>query len=292
MGIISEILMQTGGILLRLIPFAAAGSLLSAFLRVYRRRIFGEKFFKLPGPALVSLCSILGAFSPFCTIGTVPVVIGLLSCGLPAGAGIAFLTASSIVNPQIFMIEVASLGLKLAVVQALSGIGIGITAGMLFSLMKKAGTALLNEKMPAPDNTAPAKKTGIFSIFLDQFEFISFFILAGALLTSAINVLVPPSWFTPFSNMPSIVSALLGTLMSVPLYACGGSVMPVLSMLLGKGISPGFAAAFIIAGPATRIQTVAAVKSLISGKALAGYLALIWAWAIAAGMLVNFIGVL
>ncbi len=124
---------------------------------------------------------------------------------------------------------------------------------------------------------------------MDQFEFIALYIIAGAFITSVINVLVPSSWFLPLSNLPVPLAAFLGALTSVPLYLCGGSVMPVLSMLIDKGVSSGFAVAFIIAGPATRIQAISAVKTLINGKALAGYLAFIWIWAIAAGILVSFI---
>ncbi len=166
MGILVEIISQTGILLLRLIPFAVIGCLVSSLLRVYRKKIFTDKFFRLPLPAMIILCSIIGALSPFCTIGTVPVVIGLISCGLPAGAGAAFLSASSIVNPQIFMIQAASLGPKLAIIQAVSGIGIGITAGIIFTFFEKRELPLFNQKMPVQNKSDSLAKKAGYSVSL------------------------------------------------------------------------------------------------------------------------------
>jgi len=78
-----------------------------------------------------------------------------------------------------------------------------------------------------------------------------------------------------------------GALLAVPLYVCGGGALPTLSELMAKGLAPGVVLAFIVAGPATRIQALAALAAVVSKKALAAYVLLVWAWAFAAGMLFN-----
>lgn len=62
----------------------------------------------------------------------------------------------------------------------------------------------------------------------------------------------------------------LGTLMAaalgVPLYTCGGGTIPLLLAWLGEGMSWGSAIAFLIAGPATKLTNLGAVKIVLGGR--------------------------
>ena len=62
----------------------------------------------------------------------------------------------------------------------------------------------------------------------------------------------------------------------------------MLAALMEKGLSAGVVLAFIIVGPATRLQAIAAVGAFMSKKALIAYLVLILLWVLAAGMLIGY----
>ena len=58
----------------------------------------------------------------------------------------------------------------------------------------------------------------------------------------------------------------------IPLYVCASGSIPFAAALLAKGISPGAALIFLIAGPATNAATVTVVSNMLGKKTLFIYL--------------------
>ncbi|UCH93256.1 MAG: permease, partial [Candidatus Aminicenantes bacterium] len=223
------VIRQTGEILLELLPYVVAGALVGALLLKQRKTIFSSRLFKFPTPVLIFCSALLGTISPLCTMGTVPVVIGMVGCGFPTAAGLAFLAASSIVNPQMLFIAFSTIGPALTAAQWFSGIGIGCAVGFLAMLFEKRNIAIVNKKIeiPAKHNNNchhQRKHKGFFSNFLDQLEHVLFFVIGGALAASVINVWLPePFLFKLFSRADSFEVAA-GAALSIPMYVCGGGV--------------------------------------------------------------------
>jgi uncharacterized membrane protein YraQ (UPF0718 family) len=293
---------QSGFLLLDLLPYVVIGALVGAFLLRRREAVLPQRLLNLPPAALIFCSALLGTVSPLCTIGTVPVVIGLVGCGLPGTAGIAFLTASSLVNPQLLVIAFVTIGPALTIAQWLSGIGIGCTAGFVATLCRRRGVAVLNRRLEVPaghkesrhrgcaGSAQPAVEPSTLSLFLDQLEHILIFVVVGVVAASVVNVWLPGPLMMRFFGRLGLFDVAAGALLSVPLYVCGGGVLPFLAALMGKGLSPGVVLAFIIAGPATRLQALAAVGAFISKRALVAYLLLIWTWAFVAGTIFKITG--
>lgn len=285
---IVEMIHRSGLLLLQMLPFVLAGALLGAVFQRYRFTSFFQKIKRLPLVPLVIVSALLGAVSPFCTFGTVPVVIGLLSNGFPLSAGIAFLTTSSIVNPQMLMIQVATLGPFLSVLQGLAGIGIGVMAGLVVRICEKRGVSVINQGLQLTgEESCHRKQRSLWTLFIRQLEFVLIYMVIGVLLSSTIEMFLPNNAMAISIKTPVVLSVIIGAAASVPLYVCGGSSMPVLGMLLERGMPAGAVLAFIIAGPATRVQALTAVKSLIDKRALFGYISLVLVGAALAGLAVN-----
>jgi uncharacterized membrane protein YraQ (UPF0718 family) len=66
----------------------------------------------------------------------------------------------------------------------------------------------------------------------------------------------------------------------VPLYACGGGTIPLISAWLANGMSIGSAAAFMISGPATKITNLGALKIILGIKRFIIYIifSIVFAW--------------
>ena len=62
---------------------------------------------------------------------------------------------------------------------------------------------------------------------------------------------------------------------SIPFYVCATASIPVAVALMAKGISPGAAFIFLMAGPATNASSIAVIKKILGTKTLYFYLALI-----------------
>jgi len=73
------------------------------------------------GPiAAILLATIVGAFSPFCSCGVIPVIAALLIGGVPLPPVMAFWIASPSMDPEIFFLSVGTIGWDLAVCRFLS----------------------------------------------------------------------------------------------------------------------------------------------------------------------------
>ena len=66
----------------------------------------------------VILSSVIGAVSPLCTYGTVPVVAELVRSGVGVAPVVAFLSASSLMNPQLFTLTWGGISPGMATVRA------------------------------------------------------------------------------------------------------------------------------------------------------------------------------
>ena len=75
----------------------------------------------------------------------------------------------------------------------------------------------------------------------------------------------------------------------VPLYACGGSAIPLLREWLLPGMSMGNAATFMLTGPSTKITNLGALKIVLGMKRFLLYIAFVMAFSLATGMVVNLV---
>jgi uncharacterized protein len=83
------------------------------------------------------------------------------------------------------------------------------------------------------------------------------------------------------------VSLLLMLGIGVPLYICASASTPIAAALVLKGLSPGAALVFLLAGPATNAATIACVRRFWGGAATLVYLASIAACSLLLGWLTN-----
>lgn len=73
------------------------------------------------------------------------------------------------------------------------------------------------------------------------------------------------------------------------MYVCATSSTPIAAALILKGLNPGAALVFLIAGPATNAATINIVKNIFNTRALAIYLSMIAICSIAFGFFLDWI---
>lgn len=87
----------------------------------------------------ILLATVVGAFSPFCSCGVIPVISSLLLGGVPLAPVFAFWVASPSMDPEIFFLSVSVLGWKLAIWRLASTFCISLMAGGITYLLVKSG---------------------------------------------------------------------------------------------------------------------------------------------------------
>ena len=114
----------------------------------YIKRAFAAK----PFTAIV-LATVVGAFSPFCSCGVIPVIASLLISGVPLAPVMSFWIASPSMDPEIFFLSVGMIGWDLAVWRLVATLILSFTAGLITHVAMERGwlgQSILRARKPTP----------------------------------------------------------------------------------------------------------------------------------------------
>jgi len=87
----------------------------------------------------VFLATIVGAFSPFCSCGVIPVISSLLIGGVPLAPVMSFWIASPSMDPEIFFLSSSLIGWELAIWRLASTFTISLLAGYITYILTVKG---------------------------------------------------------------------------------------------------------------------------------------------------------
>ena len=87
----------------------------------------------------VLLATIVGAFSPFCSCGVIPVIASLLISGVPLAPVMSFWIASPSMDPEIFFLSVGMIGWKLAIWRLAATLFLSLAAGFITHMLIQNG---------------------------------------------------------------------------------------------------------------------------------------------------------
>lgn len=118
--------------LLVTIPLAVAVNLSGA------SRYINRAFQARPLVAIV-LATVVGAFSPFCSCGVIPVIAALLMGGVPLAPVMSFWIASPSMDPEMFFLSVSVVGWELAVWRLVATLALSLSAGFVTHLIAERG---------------------------------------------------------------------------------------------------------------------------------------------------------
>mgnify|MGYP005853252717 CR=1 FL=1 len=292
-----------------LLGFAMAG-LLKAFLPddlVARHLGAGSRFSVLKA-------ALIGAPIPLCSCGVIPAAAGLRRQGAGRGATAAFLVATPETGVDSIAVTYALLDPVMTVLRPLSALLTAVVAGLGVSWLDR------REAVPPPPPVlaplaglkgadAPASCSGgscgcgarpasrpaglgarlahgMGYAFGELLGDVGLWFVGGAVLAGAFTALVPPQALSESlgTGLWSMVAALAA---SLPLYVCATATTPLVAALALKGLSPGAALVFLLAGPATNAATVAVVAGMLGRRAAALYVASIALCALGLGLFVN-----
>jgi uncharacterized membrane protein YraQ (UPF0718 family) len=85
----------------------------------------------------IFLATIVGAFSPFCSCGVIPIIAALLIGGVPIAPVMSFWLASPSMDPEIFFLSVSTIGWQLALWRLGTTFILSLTAGYVTHFLVK-----------------------------------------------------------------------------------------------------------------------------------------------------------
>jgi uncharacterized membrane protein YraQ (UPF0718 family) len=110
----------------------------------------------------------------------------------------------------------------------------------------------------------------------------------GILIAGVITFFFPED-LTVWANDHKLLSMLLMLVAGIPMYVCATSSTPIAAALILKGLNPGAALVFLLAGPATNAATINIVRNVFNTRALFIYLFMISACSLLMGFGVDMI---
>jgi uncharacterized membrane protein YraQ (UPF0718 family) len=137
-------------------------------------------------------------------------------------------------------------------------------------------------KAPLPERLV----AGVRYAFGELLKDIGSWLLLGVLIAGLVTTLIPDGLLERLFEHQA-ASLLVMLLVSIPLYMCASASTPIAAALVLKGLSPGAALVFLLAGPATNAATLTVVARFWGRQATLVYLAVIAFCSLVFGWLVN-----
>ncbi|MCX6242088.1 MAG: permease [Bacteroidetes bacterium] len=200
------------------------------------------------------MASMLGIVTPFCSCSAIPLFLGFVESGIPLGVTFSFLIAAPMINEVAVILLFGLFGWKVAAIYVGTGLVIAITAGWVIGKLKlenyvepwvyeiRAGHAEGDEEKLQFSDRIQAGYTAVKEIVGKVWVYIILGIAVGA----AAHGYVPENFMANLMGKSAWYSVPLSILIGVPLYSNAAGIIPIVSVLIDKGVPLGTALAFMM----------------------------------------------
>ena len=275
-----------------ILPFWLGGILLGGIIAAY----FSERLsamlerlrdYKRPHLSII-LGSLIGAISPVTMHGMIPIVMVMHKKGMPQPILASFIISSVLINPNVFFYSFA-LGADIAFLRLFAAILAGYAGGTLMRIFAKKPDAFKFYYEETKEKPTEKKYKRALNTMLKTMRKTFPYLLAGMALTAIFEQFIPKDVFADIFANNSGLGVLFGSMLGVPLYFCGGGSIPLILSWMNNGMSAGSVIAFVIAGPATKINNITAIAAMTKKKYLLFYFVFIALFSVIAGVITDII---
>lgn len=289
-----------------ILPYFAVGVLIAAAIRTWRLHVRLRKHLPRFGVWMIPLATGVGIISPLCACGVLPIMVSLLTNGLPLAPAMALLVASPLMSVEGYAVTAGLLGTPWANAKLVAAVFMGLFAGYSTLLLARRGFGtgeIFRGEVPygdihdpdcdhriacnCPDkwsNRLAKRYRSKFVIFwakaAESFWHVGKFTLVGLVIEVLAARYIPQDWIAAVfasDRWYNVVGVLLA---SVPLhvnqFTAAGILFGPVNVLerMGTDVSWGTGMAFLIGGPVTALPAMGVFLSLFRPRVLWLYLAI------------------
>ena len=300
-----DILHESWSLLLESSVYVIFGVVVAGLLRVFlnpglvARHLSGGRFFSVLKAAL------LGIPLPLCSCGVLPAALSLRKQGANTGATTAFLISTPESGVDSMAVTYALMDPLMTVARPLAALATATAAGVAENLCGGAETA----PAAAPDLSCTIDGCcdgidcppevhaahhgygervlfGLKYAYREVWQDMASWFLFGLILAGVITALVPTEVMVRYLG-GGTTSMLVMLAVGIPLYICATASTPIAAALILKGVSPGAALVFLLAGPATNVTSLTVLIGTLGRRATVVYLASIAVFSVLFGLLLD-----
>jgi hypothetical protein len=302
MNILVEILTESWKLLQESSVYVLFGIFVAGLMRVFVRPEAVSRHLGEGKVGSVLKAAAVGVPIPLCSCGVLPAAVSLKRQGANNGATTAFLISTPESGVDSIALTYALLDPLMTVARPAAAFATAAVAGIAENMLgaEKERKAIQPDLHCAVDNCCDGVdclpevhkshhtfleklKAGLSYALFELWEDIAPWFLLGLLLAGVITVLIPSELMA--KHLGGGFSAMLIMLaVGIPLYICATASTPIAAALILKGVSPGAALVFLLAGPATNVTSLTVLFGLLGKRATAIYLASIAVVSVACGL--------
>ncbi|MFQ5995642.1 MAG: permease [Acidiferrobacterales bacterium] len=251
---------------------------------------------------MIFFAASMGALSPFCSCGVIPLIAALLAMGVPLAPVMAFWLASPLMDPSMFVLTAGTLGTGFAIAKTVAAFAIGLLGGFGVFLLQGvgffsrplrdgvgdggcAGATVRDPKQVVWPFWREAPRRQSFAVSArDNLFFLGKWLTLAFVLESLMLAYVPADLVARAVGDGGWLPTLSATLIGVPAYLNGYAALPLVGGLMEQGMAPGAGMAFLLAGGVSCIPAAIAVYALARPPVFVAYLAFAFLGAFSAGL--------
>lgn len=244
------------------------------------------------------LAALVGVVTPFCSCSAVPLFIGFVESGLPLGVTFSYLVAAPMVNEVALVMLLGLFGWQVAGLYMLSGLVIAIASGLLigrlhmeryvedfvYQIKVKQGGSNLQEQLTWHERFVQATASTheiVAKVWL--------YVVIGIAVGAGIHGFVPDDFLAEVLGKNSIWAVPVAVVLGVPLYSNAAGVIPVVSVLIDKGVALGTVLAFMMSVVALSLPEMIILRRVLKPRLIATYVAIVAGGIVFIGYLFNLV---
>lgn len=244
-----------------------------------------------------------GMLTPFCSAAVVPVTMGMATMGTSLGTILSFLISAPLCNFIVLAMIYAAFGFKVTAIYLALTFSAAVIGGWLISKSPwknevRRGDELelaTNGKSCSSDSAATLHSTNsdkfknVLNFAVSLFKRIIPYVLLGALISGLSAAYLPAELVEKYVGGGDLKSIIIAALIGIPLYLRIEMAIPLLNVLILKGMGMGPALALIIGGTGASLPEIALVSSVLKRKAVLAFVLIILTTAVTSGVIFQYI---
>ena len=267
---LAEFFTRCWSTLCELAPWLLLGMLISGILHVALPKNFVRRRFRGYGGVAKSV--LLGVPLPLCSCGVIPAGIGLKNDGASDGAAVGFLISTPQTGVDSVLVSASFFGWPFAIFKMLAAVVTGLIGGWLTEATAGDTFEEPNIESQRPATDSSQWFSAFWSHAMEVLESIWLWLLIGVAVSALIGALGFESFFKSMEQGNLLFSMLLMLAIAIPLYVCATASVPIAAALVASGLPAAVAIVFLMAGPATNLTTMGAIRKRFGWRVLGIYL--------------------
>ncbi|SFD18882.1 hypothetical protein SAMN04489722_1066 [Algibacter lectus] len=257
-----------------------------------RNKLFGLEYL---------MASLFGVVTPFCSCSSVPLFIGFVRGGIPLGVTFAFLITSPLVNEVAIGLFMGLFGVKTTIIYVISGVLLGTISGVILQKLKLesyltpwvkdilAHAQRDQDVFQAEKQTFKQRLPIIWAEVLKIIKGIIPYVLVGIAIGGLMHGYIPEGFFEKYMDKDNLFAVPIATILAVPMYSNASGILPVVQVLVAKGIPLGTAIAFMMGVVGLSLPEAMLLKKVMTLKLIAIFFGVVTLCIIISGYVFNLI---